>query len=286
MDWLDFELDERSFCYVLYSKNKGELSARCYMADEVKEIKAFEKTLLNDIIRILPSLNKLKSKRRIYVAFSNRHAAFFGEKQSTLKTIEFTYSLQSELNVIKKFVLSEKLKRLCKFLFLKERERLIIKSEGYYELGSLSDCEEYTDEDTLSCDMNILRRKDDNKLSNNLSVQLDDPSIIHTESTEITELNNDKPNNDMKICDESHISYESIRQSLFNECKMIIKHSKAKYVIYKCVYFDCSPVVFFRSHIKLAIENEALRYNEDYYHDDTDYNFNKFIPTFDKRKLI
>lgn len=286
MDWLDFEMDERSFCYILYSKKKGEISARCYMADEVVEIKAFERRLFNEIIVILPTLNIKTSKRKMFVVFSNKHAAFFGKKQDVLKTIEFTYSLQSDLGIMTKFVLSERMKRLCKFLFIKERERLILKDESYYELGSLSECEEYDDEDSFATKMNILRRKNEQKLSDNLSVQLDDPpGNIHVSPNVINSIDN-KSDEEMKICDESHISFESIKISLFNECKMINKHSESKYIIYKCAYFDYSPIVFYRSHIKLSEGSKMLRYNEDYYHPNIDYNFEKFIPTFDKNKLI
>lgn len=285
MDWLDFEMDERSFCYILYSKKKGELSARCYMADEVIEIKAFEKKLLSDIIKILPTLNTKNSKRKLYVIFSNKHAAFFGKKQDVLKTIEFTYSLYSDLGLMTKFVLSEKLKRLCKFLFIKERERLILKNESYYELGTLSECEEYDDEDSFSTKINILRRKDEHKLSDELLMQLDDPPNNAHKTPNVIMTNNEY-SEEMKICDESHISFESIKISLFNECRMITKHSKSKYIIYKCVYFDYSPIVFYKSHVKLSEGSKTLRYNEDYYHSNVDYDLEKFIPTFDKNKLI
>jgi hypothetical protein len=289
MDWLEFELDERSFCYILYTKKKGELSAKCYMSDDVKEIKSFEKTLLKEIIQILPTLSERKSKRRSFVVFSNRHGVFFGsDKSNVLKTIEFTYSIQSDFKIIKEFKLSDKLKRLFKYLFIKERDRAIKFNEDFHKIESMTDCEEDGDEDMILTRLGVLRRKDEKKISEDSFMQLDDPPIttpqnlsigdIKSSSREVTMASNDNYN-------ESYISFESIKHDLFEECRIIDKHEKTDQIIYRCVYFDMSPVVFFKSHIKQN-DDRPLRYNEDYYHVGVDYNFGKFKPTFNLNKLI
>lgn len=282
MDWFDFEFDERSFCYILFSKRKGEVTAKCYMNDSIIKIPEFERSLFHEVIKTLSKIKDVKSKRKIFISFSNRHAAFFESKKNDMKlrTIEFTYSVSSDLMILDKFILSDKLKRLLKFLYCKHQDKQNKFNDNHNELLSLSDCEDYESEETSKATHMIIRM-DEKELSNEATMMLDDPPIKPISNNNAMAIDKEHKISSKEVCNESFTSWAEIRNNIFLECEFKDKLAKSNLVVFRCAYFDCSPIVFFRSHIKrINTSSYKLRYNENYYHNGEDYNFNKFKPTF------